>query len=263
MKILNKKKLLWNEIAGFDDAWKFAFPFVREEDATLPTVRYLPVVGSRYFSAQTRLLILGESHYWDSEKQTGADSDPWDFHFTRQVFDGVESAIEIGSRTWGQFWKRLDSLVSNSVERNEIKAAEGWKEVAFLNYVPGVIGDTSRVSPNPMNWKQARKQFDSVLNFLQPHLILVLGCRAWNQLYMEDNTGWKCDTIDVSSPINPKFSRQRDVWIFPSMNNNRPDVILTWVYHPSVSIDSAESMCEILTQLRDKLKMVDDYVARR
>lgn len=59
---------------------------------------------------------------------------------------------------------------------------EFWNQVAFYNYVQGIVGNSARQRPTEAQWSSARAPFTDVLDELKPEVVVVLGRELWNHL---------------------------------------------------------------------------------
>lgn len=111
-----------------------------------------------------RLLVLGESHYG------GPDSDyPGFTQFIVQQF-GLTKRDRYFTTT-----AKLVLGIPSGVYLTDDARRAFWNAVAFYNYVPALVGATSRVRPTEDQWARGAEIFHGVLEDLQPHMILVLG----------------------------------------------------------------------------------------
>ncbi|CAM8005801.1 hypothetical protein MOMOMMO210B_19210 [Morganella morganii] len=107
--------------------------------------RFLPFIGRQYEDSiyGVKVMILGLSHYGDPE-----DAYP---EFTRDVID--ENAYSPGNR----FFTLLTNLLRLSKDApDDTERRAAWEQVAFYNYIQDIVGITSRISPTPEMWDEAR-----------------------------------------------------------------------------------------------------------
>lgn len=135
---------------------------------------FLPWVGSSYLGtddSRPRLLVLGESHYGES------DSDYPEF--TRDV---VRKFGLVQRDRYFTTTAKLVLGVPKSVYLTDEFRQTFWNSVAFYNYVPALVGPTSRIRPSEDQWKLGAEILPGVLNDLHPHMILVLGKTLWYRI---------------------------------------------------------------------------------
>lgn len=135
---------------------------------------FLPWVGPKYPAAagsNPRLLVLGESHYGES------DSDYPEFtqHVVRTF------GLERRDRYFTSTAKLVLGIPKGVYLTDELRRSF-WNSVAFYNYVPALVGPTSRIRPSEDQWKLGAEVFQTVLGRLEPQMILVLGKELWYRI---------------------------------------------------------------------------------
>ncbi len=167
-------------------------------------VAFEPWVGVNYKLgiAGKKVLVLGESHYHDCEKDENCKNKANRNARHRNLTTGVVDS-----------WKDKPhrSPVSHRVPQLfAIEKAEFWSRVAFYNYLQTFAGARPRHSPADVNWNDSdsAEAFQSVLDCLQPDRVLVLGKNTWTNLPIDPN-------ILSSSPIPEeriKLQNSRVTW---------------------------------------------------
>ncbi len=204
-------------------------------------VGFLPYVGSDYAEGidGVRVLLLGESHYIADEASI-AKAGGLRF-YTRYIF---EDCARDGARTWGTFFRRLDSIVARKVDPSDDEAASGWNRIAFANFVQKPVGNGARIRPDSGGWESGRRAFPHLLGTLAPHVILVVGRQAFNQT--PDAPGRRIGEITVPSSGIP-----RSLW---EMDYAGGTALMTWVYHPSWPRESRQGYVDVFNALLAKAK---------
>lgn len=201
---------------------------------------FVPFVGPDYQKGidGIRFLILGESHYGSTELLAR----PVDQlrGFTREIFDGCERNDGKG-RAWGTFFRRCDSIAAGKDSPSPDEAAEGWRKIAFANFIQTFAGTGARQRPSTEQWNQARSVFPLLLEYLRPDAILVLGWELWKNL---PNDGQAIDAIEA--PI-----RNREVWLLPFPNG---EAIATWAFHPSWPKDGTQTYVSLRNALLERAR---------
>ena len=135
---------------------------------------FLPWVGPDYpdiRDARPRLLVLGESHYG------GPDSDYPEFtQYVVRTF-----GLERRDRYFTTTAKIVLGIPKGVYLSDQVRRAF-WNSVAFYNYIPQLVGPTSRIRPSENQWELGAKVFQDVLAKLEPHMILVLGKDLWYRI---------------------------------------------------------------------------------
>ena len=155
---------------------------------------FQPWIGERYWTGLEgcRTLVLGEAHY------------EWEKNQTLWPELTIECVREQRDGEWTkQFWTNI--VVAFLGYRPSLEDKKKfWDSMAFYNYIQESVGFGARVRPTRSMWLQAEQPFFSVLNQLQPHLLVVLGYSLW---------GWLPNEGRAGPPISD--APQPDTWIYP------------------------------------------------
>lgn len=177
----------------------------------IPGVNFQPWVGPEFEmqNSRPRLLILGESHYDDSEPS------PDDYLFTNSVMYSL-----FDRNCNDQFFTNIVATCLGEVPESEIKR-RFWDSVAFYNYVqeftPG-----PRQRPPYEAWARSHSAFRNVLLAIKPELILILGKQNCDRIVAADQEGEKLQT-------GPE--EFRDTWWYETGPRSR--ALAFHVLHPS------------------------------
>jgi hypothetical protein len=180
-------------------------------DPRLNRLAFEPYIPDRYgegFGTKNRrVLLLGESHYF-KEPQPDLRS------FTRrEVQPCADATVE---RTWGNFYRRLDKVLTQSEHEPSLdEAAKAWQRVAFSNTVQHALEPGAR--PKSEEWETASEAFTILLDVLQPHVVLVLGRQNWNHT-----------PNDPGARENEGVGK-KNVWRYAVGDG----AFASWLYHPS------------------------------
>ena len=137
----------------------------------IPACQFNPWVGNRYGQGYTegpRLLILRESHYGDQPDSNLT------CRYTREYMQG---------RWTHRFWTNIMQAVMGC-HHTEITTAQKeafWQSVALYNYIQVMVEGPRRCPPAGA-WQASWPAFESVLEALRPHALLILGARLWDNL---------------------------------------------------------------------------------
>lgn len=132
-------------------------------------IEHLPWRGPAYGSEPKRILLLGDSHYVTDSRD---DSPDLTQAIVRSVRDGRRSL---------PFFSKVVSLFEESAYEADSRQAF-WDRVAFLNYVPVVVGQNHDAKPTRAMWQSGAPRFFRVLDELRPTHVLSLGRRQWNEI---------------------------------------------------------------------------------
>lgn len=180
-------------------------------------VFFKPWIGKSYKTGGIfgkKILVVGESHYYDECEQCNEDSAYAGCHeFTnnvvKQIIDGVK-----GRRTGtsGKFEKSL-------MENRQVTHEQVWQSIASYNYLQVAVAK-ARQAGTLEYYDKSENAFFEVLNDLQPALMFV-----WGVTRMYDNMpskGWKKGKeiiVDGYNVLNGYYTianghRVRAVWVY-------------------------------------------------
>ena len=109
-------------------------------------------IGSAYQATKPKILILGESDYGD----------------TPPLKEYIPQWLDKKHRDHS--FARISNTFGNSAPRSEF-----WSQIAFYNYVPGMVGETRNDRPTRKAYELAQPVLAEVLNLLNPDGVLILG----------------------------------------------------------------------------------------
>lgn len=124
-----------------------------------------PWIGSKYGQNSRfgrKVLVLGESHYGDRPRP----------EFT------IDVVRRYGQEQRARFFTIAAKLLLGmgaGAWLSDQERAEVWEHVSFMNYVPGLVGGSSRERPTEEMWRAGEKPFLSAVEELKPDIIVVLG----------------------------------------------------------------------------------------
>ena len=130
-----------------------------------------------------RLLVVGESHYWEHDPHDQPDCLQFPNIWARTTHLTQEVVVDWGQNRRGS--ARFFTNVSNVLRmRNdggsyEDENGEMWNHVAFYDYVQSYVewqheaGRPNR--PTDDQWDEGKDPFDTILQILKPDAILMLG----------------------------------------------------------------------------------------
>lgn len=135
------------------------------------SVFFEPWVGDLYWKSSPKVLVLGESHYGNQER-----------NYPRFTIDVVrQMAIEGRGAFFTKITKVLLGKPKQPVSPAEKRAL--WDRIAFYNYIQELIAEAPRSSrPTQAMWQQARSPFVQVMNRLQPDILVVMGTELGRQV---------------------------------------------------------------------------------
>ncbi|HYQ24392.1 uracil-DNA glycosylase family protein [Stenotrophomonas sp.] len=210
-------------------------------------IAFVPYVGKRYLGGfeGRRVLLLGESHY----RSEGIDNDPLITRpFTRRTFDDMQTCTREGG---GKFFNELDRLLTNQTDPSLPLAADAWQQVAFCNLSQRFAGTASGHRPSSDDFREGSDVLlKYILPILRPDVILVLGRTAWrrfNHGKLADHPVFLAPRAN-SAERRRRYLEERELW---TLEYGHGVAWMTWVYHPSWSIDRWEDRAAALRYLLD------------
>jgi len=139
----------------------------------MKNVKFKPWIGPEYNNNGIdglKILILGESHYGDKEYE--------------DVTSDVIRKYVISGQPYAFFTKIAKCILQIPVEDkfSMKQRTQIWNSVAFYNYIQTFIGNNPRERPNDDMWNNTEKPFRETINYIKPHVCVVLGCELWKHL---------------------------------------------------------------------------------
>lgn len=188
------------------------------------SVFFKPWVGKEYHSGgmfTKKILILGEAHLCGGCEECGRIENAGECaDFTSR--NCIEILLNGETTSWtGTFRKFERSLVNHETDLEESRRI--WNSVAFYNYIQKSM-DTSRKSPEWVDFRNSEEAFFEVLNELQPDLLIVWGVtRMYDMLPGGD--AWR----EGEPLVVDGYSVKNGYYVLV----NGKYVRVLWVYHPS------------------------------
>lgn len=200
------------------------------------SVPLLPWKGASYasgFRNGLKLLVLGESQYVPSGK-------PWPDHpesYTREV---VKDFIKLGDRKsyTMDFAGKLHRILTGKPEPSEDEVKGAWSRVAYVNYIPEIVGYGAAASKDLKHWERGHRRLPELLDGLKPDRVLVLGRTNWLRIRYGR---WSLDHGE--SIVGGK---RRGFWEF---DIGKKVALSSWIYHPSRNMDPVKNACNVLNDL--------------
>ncbi len=143
-----------------------------------------PWVGHHY--CRSRLLVLGQSHYRDTERPLGEKADR---NFTVRV------VRRFTQKQRHRFYTAIAVAISGQ-SAHSVEPYAAWQEVAFANYCPGFVCSPSEI-PSRRQIEQGQQLLPILLNALAPTHILALGARLRGWLPSDPIWLKPCEPIEI------------------------------------------------------------------
>ena len=169
-------------------------------------LRYKPWVGENYEASKYgKLLLLGESHYLNSDKDGST--------YTSQV---VREAIKSQSGMYTSFFRTIE-LIFDRANDHEVF----WHEIAFANLIQtGLV--TSNSQPTEEERSSIAPAFYHLLQLLQPNYVIVCSKRMWNN-WIPAGNGSEVKKFSVENKL-------LEIWHYQYPGGH---CLVTGINHPS------------------------------
>jgi len=141
------------------------------------SITWLPWIGTKYKSADNKILIVAESHYalgnTQEEVEYNIKSSLNDEFFTRECI--WESVID---GDWQN--KMTENLHRALVKTNDFNKNSLWDNIAFYNFVQRPMDYTKKERPQWIDYFNGWKSFIDLVDILNPDECLFVGVESSN-----------------------------------------------------------------------------------
>ncbi len=139
--------------------------------------KWLPWVGKNYATAEPKLLIVGESHYFNGkdpvERKEKQEKHTADKAFTRKAV--YEGAI---CKDWPN--KTFSNLNRVLLRTDSFQNEKLWKNIAYHNIVQRMMDYSKNERPADDDFVAGWKPLIGIINVLKPDNCLFIGIKAAN-----------------------------------------------------------------------------------
>lgn len=154
---------------------------------------WLPWIGENYTRTKTKMLIVGESHYYDPASKN-------DYSFIKhQKIDFTQTVVKEIAITRNIDDKRSATMYENfyrSIHTVEQSREDYWNSVAFYNFIQQPMHSIKQ-RPNQNMIAKAWNSFKSVIEILEPDFVIFIGvkcCEGFNEFAKDINSSLKVDS---------------------------------------------------------------------
>lgn len=171
---------------------------------------WLPWVGANYGESSIKILLVGESHYVETdEEKTRATNNPL---VTRWVIE--ESIIDRDwtAKTYDNLHRTLlgCSSISDIYKRYDI--SEMWSNLSYYNFIQKPMEYNSELQQRPSweDWCFGWMVFSNVINILKPTVCLFVGVSASDAFNDMKNRASLRGEIEKDDPISncaPRYAK--------------------------------------------------------
>ncbi len=185
-------------------------------------ILYYPWVGKAYYTTSPRVLILGESHYYDYEVEGNAKLKKQidqDHYFTRNIFANQKNNV----------YTNTEAVLSN----NLIDCKNIANKISFYNFFSHCLGygpsDNQKIKYVNKYLSESQELFFKIIQILNPDIVIVWGTSdMWN--WMPHN-----ESILISDNSVEKQYYYVDY----------PNTKIIHIRHPSRDTDLYKTACDI------------------
>jgi hypothetical protein len=199
------------------------------EFAAIPTLKWLPWVGSNYAAVpiSNKTLIIGESHYYEPAEGQHSFDKHQDNTFTRTAIQKI--AVEREYKTYSNGAAKVFPNFHRTIFTNDtFDTRLLWENVCFYNFIQDPM-NTKHGRPKEGDYRKGWTTFSEVLNILQPSMCLFLGnsCASFLPQSFTHDTVVKHGLSD-DGWLNRIASRKAMLQL-----SNGQEVKLKFIKHPS------------------------------
>lgn len=144
-------------------------------------LKWLPFVGDNYFESNLKILIIGESHYYDPN---GLNITAEDRLFTRWIVN----ELGLGNRNYkdeSKFFKAVNRMLAKG------NLEEFWNKISFYNFVqrPMNVNKEQNERPNKKDFLDGWETLMGISKVLKPDYCLFFGNTSANYFneFAEEN----------------------------------------------------------------------------
>ena len=141
-----------------------------KQNQKIKGLKFQPWIGENYeTNPKGRILLLGESHYLNGEKETS--------DFTTQVVNNFKNHFEDFN---SPFFERIGKIFDSK------DCFKIWNNVAFANLIQSGL-DKAKTQPLDEDWETINPAFEKLLAALKPDKVIVFSKRIFNYCLNEDD----------------------------------------------------------------------------
>jgi uracil-DNA glycosylase len=188
--------------------------------AEMDGLKWLPYVGENYFKNETRIFIIGESHYQEENETSIRQAK--NVRLTRKML------TDFGIRK--KYWKTkiFQNFYKALFRTDKINSVEFWKNLVFYNFVQRPMTN-NKERPNKSDFKNSWTTTFKLIEILKPNVCIFIGVESANYFY---NVIGKSNFEKKSFKEDSKISntRPRKVIIVDKLGN---EIKLIFIQHTS------------------------------
>lgn len=191
-------------------------------------LKWLPFVGDNYptLPLEQKLVLIGESHYYEPTEGEGSLQKHQDENFTRKVIQDV--AIGREYRTYKNRAAKLFPNVHFTFFGNDsFDSKLLWDNVCFYNFIQRPM-NTKGGRPTDSDWKEGWRVFQGVISIVKPSVCIFLGNSSSKVFQSALSSSSVAEPLTDDGWINNSASRKATVSLLDGHL-----VKLKFIKHPS------------------------------
>jgi hypothetical protein len=135
-------------------------------------IKWLPWIGSDFEKSKVKILIIGESHYFNPN-EPGSFEKHQNPNFTITVIEEMAIGRDYYKTKIHQNFHR--AILGN----DNFDASKFWNSLAYYNFIQKPM-DTNKGRPSNDDFYESWESFHEIIDILQPTLCLFIGTTAAN-----------------------------------------------------------------------------------
>lgn len=172
-------KITTNKLEIIKEAKKVNENFIVSKQLT-----WLPWLGEEYKNQKQKLLIIGESHYFDPNEDDCFEKDgSFDKHTNINFTQKVVKEIAINRNLKDKRSAKMYELFYRSICKENQTRNDFWNTVAFYNFIQQPM-NSLKERPSSLMVEKGWSSFNQVVSILKPDVIIFIGvkcCEGFNQ----------------------------------------------------------------------------------
>ena len=146
-------------------------------------IRFKPFIGKNYHSQDFKILVLGESHYLNTNQINDYQANKeYISNITNQVVTGFFKYKNRSAKY--ERWMNTFTKFGNVIHGNRLNPSQTlafWDSCAFYNYVQ-VPTAGPRIYPTKEDFQNSISALKQVIKETNPDIVMVWGYRLWHNL---------------------------------------------------------------------------------
>jgi hypothetical protein len=194
---------------------------------SIQNLKWLPWIGDDYLNSPNKLLLIGESHYYNPEKKESFEKHQ-NIGYTREVIEKV--AINKEYKTYKKKAPKIFPNIHFTFLGNDNIATKSfWNKVGFYNFVQ-VPMKTNQGRPTKNDYTKGWEHFDEIINIVKHDTCIFLGnssSQYFSNSLIKSNTKISSKLTNIGKVNNAMF-KETEIKL-----HNGQKVAILFIRHPS------------------------------